>query len=341
MIKELIQKVIEKGNLTFDESHQVMNSIMSGKVNNSHIAGLLVALKSKSEHANEVAGFAKAMREKSIKINSELENCIDVCGTGGDNSNTFNISTAVSFVVAGAGVKVAKHGNRSISSKSGSSDVLTELGVDINLSNKESEEALNKIGISFLFAPNYHPAMKYVMPVRRELGFKTVFNILGPLTNPASVKRQIIGTYNYKTAELMREASQNLEMEKVCFVCTEDKYDEITLTGKTKVFEYDSIKGNSEYFLTPETFGYPKLELQDLAGSNPKKNAKIILEIFEQNQKDARFYVVSANATLALYSSGYSEDLTECKNAAEESLLSGKAIEKLNELKNFNVGGER
>jgi len=335
MIKELIQKVIEKENLSFEESHKVMNSIMCGEVNNSHIAALLVALKTKGEHANEVAGFVKAMREKSIKINSSSNECIDVCGTGGDNSNTFNISTAVSFVVAGAGVKVAKHGNRSISSKSGSSDVLTELGIDINMSNSESEEALIKTGISFLFAPNYHPAMKYVMPVRRELGFKTVFNILGPLTNPARVKRQIIGTYNYKTAELMREASQNLEMEKVCFICTEDKYDEITLTGKTKVFEYDSINGNSEYFITPETFNYPKLKLEDLAGSNPKGNAKIILDIFEQKEKNSRFYVVAANAALALYSSGYSEDLSECKNAAEESILSGKAFTKLNELKNF------
>ncbi|MEE9431444.1 MAG: anthranilate phosphoribosyltransferase [Melioribacteraceae bacterium] len=335
MIKELIQKVIEKKNLTFDESHQVMNSIMSGEINNSHIAGLLVALKCKGENANEVAGFVKAMREKSIKINSSSTNCIDVCGTGGDNSNTFNISTAVSFVVAGAGVKVAKHGNRSISSKSGSSDVLTELGVDINLTNKESEEALDKIGISFLFAPNYHPAMKYVMPVRRELGFKTIFNILGPLTNPASVKRQMVGTYNYKTAELMREASKNLEMEKVCFVCTENKYDEITLTGETKVFEYDSIKGNSEYFITPDTFGYPKLKLEDLAGSNPKENAKIILEIFEQKKRDAKFYVVAANAALALYSSGYSDELKECQKVAEDSILSGKALVKLNELKSF------
>jgi len=336
MINKQIKKVIEKQNLSIDESYKVMNSIMSGEVNNSQIAALLVALKSKGEHADEVAGFVKGMREKSVKIKSSSADCVDVCGTGGDNSNTFNISTAVSFVVAGAGIKVAKHGNRSISSKSGSSDVLTELGIDINLSNEESEKALNEIGISFLFAPNYHPAMKYVMPVRRELGFKTIFNILGPLTNPASVKRQIIGTYNYKTAELMRKATQNLEMEKVCFVCTENKYDEITLTGETKVFEYDTVKGNSEYFITPETFGYPKLDLEDLAGSNPKENSKIILEIFEQKRKDARFCVVAANAALAIYSSGYSDDLSECKNAAEESILNGKALAKLNELRIFS-----
>jgi len=175
MIKQTIQKVIEKENLTFAESHNAMNKIMSGEVNNSQIAALLVALKSKGEHADEVAGFAKAMREKSIKVNS-INDSIDVCGTGGDNSNTINISTAAAFVVAGAGIKVAKHGNRSISSKSGSSDVLTELGVNINMTNEASKEALEKIGITFLFAPNYHPAMKYVMPVRRELGFTRTFN---------------------------------------------------------------------------------------------------------------------------------------------------------------------
>ncbi len=335
MIKDYVQKVIEKENLTFDESYFVMNKIMSGDVNNSHIAALLVALKSKGEQANEVAGFVKAMREKSIKINSTNSNCIDVCGTGGDNSNTFNISTAVSFVVAGTGIKVAKHGNRSISSKSGSSDVLTELGININMSNLQSEEALDKIGITFLFAPNYHPAMKYVMPVRRELGFKTIFNVLGPLTNPANTKRQMIGTFSNSTAELMREAVRNLNMEKVCFVCTENEYDEITLTGESKIFEYDETKGNSEYFVNNETFGYPKIDFENIVGGSPKENSQIILDLFERPQKNAEFYVVSANAALAIYASGHSEDLQECKKIAENSILSGKALEKLNELKDF------
>jgi len=338
MIKELLQKVIEKEHLTFEESHKIMNSIMRGEGNNSHIAGLLVALKSKGEQPNEVAGFAKAMRENGIKINSTPSDCIDVCGTGGDNSNTFNISTAVSFVVAGSGIKVAKHGNRSISSKSGSSDVLTELGININLSNTASENALNEIGVAFLFAPNYHPAMKYVMPVRRELGFKTIFNILGPLTNPAGTKKQMVGTFSDSTALLMREAVKYLDMEKVCFVCTEDKYDEITLTGETKVFEYDKIRGNSEFNLLPKTFGYPELKLEELIGGNPNDNSKMILDLFKTPNKSAPFYVVAANAAFALYSSGYSDDLIECKRAAEESMFSGKALNKLNELKNF---GER
>ena len=334
MIKDIIQKVINKENLNFNEAHITMNKIMSGEVNNSQIAALLVALKSKGETAEEVAGFARAMRDKSIKVNNKSET-VDVCGTGGDNSNTINISTAVAFVVAGAGVKVAKHGNRSISSKSGSSDVLTELGVNINLSNKESKIALEKTGITFLFAPNYHPAMKYVMPVRRELGLKTVFNILGPLTNPANTKRQMIGTFNNATAKLMREATQHLDMEKVCFVCTENKYDEITLTGKTSVYEFDKNFGNKDYVISPETFNYPTINITDIAGGMPKENAEKILNLFENKEKNPLYYVVAANATFALYSSGFSNDLTECKKAAENSIDSGNALSKLNELRDF------
>lgn len=335
MIKEYIQKVISKEHLSFSESYKIMNEIMSGGVNNSHIAALLVALKCKGEHANEVGGFVTAMREKSIKLNSAIINATDVCGTGGDNSNTFNISTAVAFVVAGAGVKVAKHGNRSISSKSGSSDVLMELGININFSNLLSAEALEKIGITFLFAPNYHPAMKYVMPVRRELGFKTLFNILGPLTNPAETKKQMIGVFNDNTAMLMREASKSLEMEKICFVCTDNMYDEITLTGITKIFEYDRKLGVRNYEITAKTFGYPNIVIKDILGGTPNENAKIILDVFNNRMLDARYYVISANAAMALYSSGFSNSLDECKYAAEDSINSGKALNKLNELKIF------
>ena len=334
MIKDIVQKVIEKENLSFEESYQTMNLIMKGEVNNSHIAALLVALKSKGEHADEVGGFIKAMRENSIKVKTSFD-AIDVCGTGGDNSNTFNISTAVSFVVAGAGIKVVKHGNRSISSKSGSSDVLSELGVNINLSNEQSEKALDEIGITFLFAPNYHPAMKYVMPVRRELGFKTVFNILGPLTNPASTKRQMIGTFNDSTAILMREAAAKLEMEKLCFVCTDNSFDEITLSGSTKIYEYDKNIGNKDYNISAETFGYNKIEVEELTGGSPQENAEILLNIFNGKELGAKRNVVIANAALALYSAGYSEDLQKCKLSAEESIISGKALEKLNTLKEF------
>lgn len=190
-MKEQLEKVIDGQSLSFKEAYEVMYSVMSGNENNSKIASLLTALKIKGETSEEVAGFVKAMREKVINIKCEHERVIDVCGTGGDGSGTFNISTAVSFVVAGAGVHVAKHGNRSISSKSGSSDVLHELGVDVQLNPELSQKALNEIGIAFLFAPLYHPAMKHVAPIRKELEFRSIFNILGPLTNPAGVKRQL------------------------------------------------------------------------------------------------------------------------------------------------------
>src|SRR3989304_7186624 len=217
--KFYLEKLLENFDLSFAESYNLMNEIMQGSINNSHLSGILIALKLKGESAEEIAGFASAMRENSQKIICDDENMIDVCGTGGDNSGSFNISTAVAFTVAGAGVKVAKHGNRSISSKSGSADVLEELGININLSKEQSEEALDKVGMAFLFAPLYHPAMKHAGQVRKELGIKTVFNMLGPLTNPAGVKRQMIGTFSIKAAETMCEAAKYLGHKKVCFVC--------------------------------------------------------------------------------------------------------------------------
>ncbi len=336
MIKEYLEKVIEKENLTFDEASFVMSEIMSGSVNNSHLAGFLIALKAKGEMPEEVAGFAKAMRDKSIKINVEDDNVIDVCGTGGDNSGSFNISTAVSFTVAGAGVKVAKHGNRSISSKSGSADVLQKLGVNINMSKEDSERALNKIGIAFLFAPQYHPAMKYAAPVRKELGMKTVFNMLGPLTNPANVKKQIIGTFNIQAAKTMAEAAKYLDMEKVCFLCSVDRYDEIYLGDVTEVHEFNNGKEIKSYAITNETFGYPKITFDAIKGGTPEDNAKIILEVFENKTTNGAFHTIAANSALALYSAGFSDNLNDCKNAAEESIKSGAALAKLNELKIFS-----
>ncbi len=343
MIKEYLQKVIDQVDLTFDESFSAMSEIMSGEVNNSHLAGFLIALKSKGEKPAEVAGFAKAMQEKSIRINCDDENVIDVCGTGGDNSGSFNISTATAFVVAGAGVKVAKHGNRSISSKSGSADVLQSLGININLTKEQSEEALDKIGIAFLFAPQYHPAMKYAGPVRKELGMKTVFNMLGPLTNPARVKKQIIGTFNLKAAKTMAEAAKYLDLQKVCFLCSVNKYDEIYLGDVTEVHEFNQGKEIKSYSLSNESFDYPLIQNDDIKGGSPEINAQIILDIFSRRNgnngnknMNGAFHTVAANAALALYAAGISDELSECKKTAEHSILSGAALSKLNELKNFS-----
>ena len=334
-MKVELDKVIAGQSLTFDEAHKVMYSIMSGNENNSKIASLLTALKIKGETSEEVAGFVKAMREKVINIKCENERAIDVCGTGGDGSGTFNISTAVSFVVAGAGVNVAKHGNRSISSKSGSSDVLHELGVDVQLKPELSEKALNEIGIAFLFAPLYHPAMKHVAPIRKELEFRSIFNVLGPLTNPAGVKRQLIGTFSDDTARLMSNAIKLLNMEKVTFLCTKNSYDEITLSDTTKVFEVNRDHSMYFYSLTNENFGFPKIILEQLHGGSAKENAKIIYDIFTNKSKGPGYEVVVANAAMALKTSGISEELNECKQIAEDSIKSGATLKKLNELKEF------
>ncbi len=335
MIKSIIEKIIEKENLTFAESISSMESIMEGKVNNSQLAAFLIALKAKGETAIEIAGFAQAMRNKSIRIETDINDLIDVCGTGGDYSGTFNISTAVAFVVAGAGLKVAKHGNRSISSNSGSADVLAELGVNINFNAEQTKQALHKVGISFLFAPNFHPAMKYAAIVRKELGIKTVFNLLGPLTNPAGTKKQLIGVYNNNSSRLMSEAVKHLEMEKVCFVCTGNKMDEISLCEDTDVNEFNLESDLHKYKITNETFGYPKLKLKDLKGDSPEYNAELIKDLFTNRKRTPAFFVVAANSAVALYSAGFSDDINKCRDAAEESIISGSALKKLNELKKF------
>jgi anthranilate phosphoribosyltransferase len=333
-MKQYLEKVIEGEDLSLEESYIVVHSIMSGEQNNSQISSMLTALKMKGETPEEVAGFVKGMREKSVKINCEDDNVIDVCGTGGDGSGSFNISTAVCFVAAGAGVKVAKHGNRSISSKSGSSDVLQELGVNVNLTPDKSEKALNEIGVAFLFAPLYHPAMKYVAPVRKELGIRTIFNILGPLSNPASTKKQLIGTFNDRTSELMSSAVDYLEMENVSFVCTNNSFDEISLSHESNVIDFNGGDIN-RYKLRPADFGYDSIDLDQIKGDSAKENAQIIHEIFSGGGKGPRYKVVAANSALALKVAGVSADLIECLEIAKESIDSGKALEKLNLLISF------
>ncbi len=332
MIKGIIEKIISKNNLDIQEAEDVMLHIMEGNVNESHLSALLIALKCKGETHEEVAGFTRGMRKKGLKINTNGYNYIDVCGTGGDHSGTFNISTATAFVVAAAGVGVAKHGNRSISSLSGSADVLRELGVPVHLTPEQSAQALETIGITFLFAPDYHPAMKHVAPVRKNLAMKTVFNILGPLTNPANTKRQLIGTFNDDTASLMANAAKLLDMERVCFICTDNRYDEILLNKDTRVFEYTGNGAVKTYIVNHETFGYPEVTLEEIKGDSPERNADIIRQLFTGRKKDAAFYVVVANAALALYTSGFSERMETCRIAAEEAVISGAAGEKLESL---------
>lgn len=335
MIKYFLEKISAKEDLTIDEASSLMESIMDGEINNSHLAGLLLAMRTKGETAFELAGFVKVMRKRSIKISAPSSLTIDLCGTGGDNSGTFNISTAASFAAAGAGVYVAKHGNRSISSKCGSADVLNELGINISLSPDKSEEALNEIGITFLFAPEYHPSMKFAAPVRNELGMKTIFNMLGPLTNPAGTKRQLVGTYSREASAIMCGAVQYLEMEKVCFVNSGGQFDEISLTCDTSVDEF-SQSGVKHYSLSGGSFGYGMINKDNITGNTAAENASIILSVLKDRKVNDPFKVVAANTAAALYCAGISESLIECTAFAEESILSGKAYEKLLLFKNFS-----
>ncbi|MCZ2142130.1 MAG: anthranilate phosphoribosyltransferase [Ignavibacteriales bacterium] len=335
-MKQFIEKIIGREDLSVNEAHFVMDNIMSGAVNNSQLAALLIALKSKGETPAEIAGFAKAMREKSVKVANDTSNLIDVCGTGGDDSGTFNISTTAAFVVAGAGVKVAKHGNKSVSSRSGSADVLAELGVRIDLTPEQTVRAIEETGIGFLFAPHYHPAMKYAAVVRKELGLKTVFNLLGPLTNPAGTKKQLIGVYNNRSAKLLAEAAKYLEMERVCFICTGDRRDELTLDEPAVVYEYNAGKPLREFELLPGDFGFGKAEISALIGDTPEVNAAILYEILSSGERNDRFNVTVANSAMALYSAGVSDDLIVCKEMAEDSLLSGKALAKLTKLREIS-----
>ena len=334
-MKYFIQKVLDKYDLSIDESYSAMQNIMSGTLSNSQMAAFLVALKFKGESPEEIAGFVKAMRDNSIKINCDDKNVIDVCGTGGDESGTFNISTAAAFVVAGAGIKVAKHGNRSISSKCGSADVLERLGVKVNLTSGQSEEALNKIGIAFLFAPIYHPAMKHAAQVRKELAMKTIFNLLGPLTNPAGTKKQIVGTFHRKAAELLADTAKYLDYEKIVFISTSNKYDEILLRGITDVYEYAAGKDINFYKLTYHNFYLPQAEISSLTGNDAETNAQIFLRTIRDKERGHAFNVVVANAALAIQTAGLSHNLKESIKIAEESIISGKAFAKLNELIKF------
>lgn len=331
-MKQVIEKLLDDSHLSFEEAYSVMTSIMEGNASPVMISAFLTAMKAKGETAEEVAGFAKAMREHSIKIKCDDPNVIDVCGTGGDNSGTFNISTATAFVVAAFGVPVAKHGNRSISSNSGSADVLKALGVNTNMSPQVAEHALNEIGITFLFAPLYHPAMKFAAPVRHELKIRTVFNILGPLTNPVPLKKQMIGTFSNEAAELLCSASKYLDYEKISVICNNNKYDEILLEHKTSVYELNEKKQITFYQLSNHDFNYEQIKTESIKGGTPEENAELILDIFQNHKMNGAFHTICANAALALKVAGAFDNLSDATKAAEEAILSNKAFNKLKQL---------
>lgn len=331
--KDYIEKILNNFNLTEDEASSVFGEIMEGKLTNAQISAFVVALRSKGETIDEITGFVKTMRNRMEKIHVNGNHLIDTCGTGGDGKNTFNISTLSAFVAAGAGCKIAKHGNRAVSSKSGSADLLESLGVKINLSPEKVKKSIEETGMGFLFAPNFHKAMKYAAPARREIGIKTVFNILGPLTNPANAKRQLTGVFNEKLTEPLAGVLKKLGTERAMIVHGEDGLDEITITGKTKITElYDGkIK---TYHVEPEEFGINRGNLNDIVYKNAEENKEIALSILK-GEKSSRRDIVLLNAGATIYLSGIANSLKEGISLAKESIDSGAAMKKLNELIEF------
>lgn len=326
MIREAAKKVAKRVDLSEKEMRACFDEMMSGETASANIKTFLEVLRKKGETVAEITAAAKVMREKSVRIDAG-SGLLDTCGTGGSGINTFNISTVAAFIVAGCGVKVAKHGNRSASCQCGSADVLEALGVKIDIAPGRVAECIKEIGIGFMFAPVFHAAMKYAAAPRKELGGKTIFNILGPLSNPAGATHQVIGVYDAKLTEIMAGVLKNLGSKRAFVVCGADGLDEITITDKTKVSELD--KGNvNTYYVNPEDFGVKKARLEDLKGAGPKENAKIALAILK-GERSPRGDVVLMNASVGLVCAGKAKDFKTGVKAAAESIESGAALEKL------------
>lgn len=326
---DYLHRVVEWKTLPADESESVMNAILKGEIAGHLLASFLTAIRMRGDAAEELAGFARAMRAASTKVPATGP-LIDTCGTGGDGTGTFNISTTVAFVVAGAGVRVAKHGNRAASSKCGSADILEAMGVHIGLTAPQMGECLDRAGIAFLFAPTLHPAMKHVGPLRRELKFRTVFNLLGPLTNPAGAESQLIGAPSFKAAEVMASALAMLGTGHSYVVYGADGLDEISITGLSVAYE---VKGSTvkKTAAKPEDFGIEKGSLDDLRGSGIAENLGIVRSVLA-GEKGPKRDVVVANAAMALMAAGKAADRMEGARIAAESIDSGAAREKAERL---------
>jgi anthranilate phosphoribosyltransferase len=319
--------------LTREETEDLFGQLMDGQVTETLKAALLIALRMKGEAVSEISGAAAAMRRRAISIPHRTEGLVDTCGTGGDGRGTFNISTAAALVAAAAGVPVAKHGNRSVSSKSGSADVLAALGVKIEVDPETAGRTLDSVGIAFLFAPLLHPAMREVMPVRRELGMRTIFNVLGPLTNPAGARRQVMGVYAESLVEPIGHVLRDLGAEHA-LVVHGDGLDEITTTGRTRVAE---VRGGEVRMLDlePERFGLRRARLEDLAGGTPEENAAAAHRVFG-GERGPLADVTALNAGAALYVGGIAPTLEEGVERARQVLASGAAARKLEELRSFD-----
>ncbi|MFH1837097.1 MAG: anthranilate phosphoribosyltransferase [Candidatus Omnitrophota bacterium] len=331
-IQEAIKIVVAKKNLTEAETQSVFNEIMSGQTTSAQIGAFITALRMKGETVDEITGAARVMRMKAAKIKtgSSSSGLIDTCGTGGTGSKTFNISTTVAFILAASGVKVAKHGNRAISSSCGSADVLEELGVKIDVPAKVTARCIDRIGVGFLFAPVFHGAMRYASPVRREIGIRTIFNILGPLCNPLKSGRQIIGVYDAKLTGTIANVLKKLGSKRAYVVHGQGPLDEVTISGRTKVSELKNDRVRT-FYVSPATFGMRKAAISDIRGGTAKKNAKIIRDILSGKRGPKRD-VVLINASLALMAAGKAKDPIEGVKIAMKAIDSGEALGKLEKL---------
>ncbi|MDD5038138.1 MAG: anthranilate phosphoribosyltransferase [Dehalococcoidales bacterium] len=333
MIREAIQTLIDGHSLTMEEAASVMNEIMEGQVTPSQFGAFVTALRLKGETVDEIAGLAKVMRAKAVPV-TVSEPLVDTCGTGGDGSSTFNISTAAAFVAAGAGLKVAKHGNRAMSSRCGSADVLEALGIKPEFTAEQVQACLKEIGIGFMFAPAFHPAMKYAAPSRREIGIRTVFNILGPLTNPAGAKAQVLGVADGSLLKKLAMVLQSLGCQRALVVHGEDGLDEITLTGKTKVCEVRDSRIKS-YSISPEDFGLPRANPESLKGGTADENAVLLRQVLggaPGHQRD----VVLINAAAAIVAGDRAPSLQKGLDLARKAVDSGQALAKLDQLIKFS-----
>ncbi len=329
MIKEAIVKLSKKEDLSYQEAEAVMNEIMGGEATPVQMSSYLTALSLKGETIEEITASAAGMRAHCIKLLHDL-NVLEIVGTGGDGSNSFNISTTASLVIAAGGVPVAKHGNRAASSKSGAADVLEALGVNINLSPEQSAQLLKKINICFLFAQNYHIAMKYVAPVRKELGIRTVFNILGPLSNPAGANMELMGVFDEALVEPLAQVMMKLGVTRGMVVYGQDSLDEISMSAPTSVCEIRDGWFQS-YVLTPEQFGYARCSKEELQGGTPGENAEITRAILNGRERGAKRQAVCLNAGASLYITGKTGTIEEGVTMAERLIDSGAAAAKLEE----------
>jgi anthranilate phosphoribosyltransferase len=347
MIKESIAKVVGGHDLTEGEMQVSMEEIMTGKATNAQIGSFITALRIKGETVDEITGAARVMRAKAMKvhlnnhtvnidrdeINIEDETILDTCGTGGDGTNTFNVSTATAFVAAGAGVKVAKHGNRAVSSRCGSADVLSNLGVNLDLNQSTVEECIHEVGIGFLYAPLYHGAMKYAAGPRQEIGLRTIFNLLGPLTNPAGATAQVLGVYALDLTERMANVLGRLGSREAFVVCGEGTFDEISICGPTRVSHLKEGEV-STFEMTPEEYGLERAAPRDITGGSAKENAHIIREVLD-GTKGAKRDMVLLNAAAAFVAAGLDKDFKEGIVRAGDSIDSGRARKKLDSLVAF------